>query len=495
MTDCFTPVSSGGVNKAVPFAAESPMNVPIPGGPLDPSNPDPTVWYDLAALHVSTSSDNLSAGYCRGGGFARDMTTPNEANNNQRFYWGQPDDPIWTITLGNYIADGYNRHRTATTITMRGPATMWGASSADHYFCLISEFGDDQGNEAGDFVEVIDAAIVNSTAKTVASSDINAWARGNITTDWGCGSTVSGDPNGMGALNKGTNDGIRATNMVHILGAVTGWDWTYAMANGRIDHGFALVLGQGLLYGHGGAPARATITAGVISAGNYIDPATCFDTAGHAGAIRCGSVIGIPASFTMPASIGVAVGASSSVDGLAGYTPGKWFFEAMQNYRSIVGDFAVDTPILFANDNATISDVVNPIASGVGYGINSLFGIFEGGNYHCPAYSGTRTYEAGQLVITGGIVYQSLVDSNHANAPASSPAQWRSQAYDSGRTFAMGEVCSSGGAGYVSLQDGNVGHALPTPPATSAYWVPCRYGLPTFLDVISVFWRVGDYQP
>lgn len=85
-----------------------------------------------------------------------------------------------------------------------------------------------------------------------------------------------------------------------------------------------------------------------------------------------------------------------------------------------------------------------------------------------PDYDATVIYAKGAFVTDSSILYESLLDLNVGNTPASSAAAWRAfPAWDSGTTYSGGDFVLSGGLLYISLAGSNTNH---TPASSPTFW-------------------------
>lgn len=99
-------------------------------------------------------------------------------------------------------------------------------------------------------------------------------------------------------------------------------------------------------------------------------------------------------------------------------------------------------------------EAINFISSMVPIGTYSTSTIYQ-------KYDATVTYDTGDLIILADVVYESRVDSNTGNDPASSPTQWDALSSDwlVGTTYAAGDyVKSSTDKLYISLTSSNTGN-------------------------------------
>ncbi len=138
--------SSGGgngVNKARPFAASSPWNTPLSGGPLDPTAAAPT-WSDAAPIH-----DRMQ------------IIGPNNlgGRDSAQIQWANASSPVtWRFLLSafnNPNDNTFNRYGTLSFKSELGPTTLAEASNPDHVLTLARE---DTGRYIELWLGFVDAA-------------------------------------------------------------------------------------------------------------------------------------------------------------------------------------------------------------------------------------------------------------------------------------------------------------------------------------------------
>lgn len=267
-----------------PFAATSPFNTPIPAG---------TQWYDHIRLHT------MPAGL--GGGqqhwYLNFALTP---------VYAAGSDPLWTVTLPDYIALEWNRNRPATTFTgIRAPSGLVTGAGTDNVLILIQP--------DGSYIEIWQA-VINNGAHTITGANPSGWATGNILTGSGVGGLVA---------QGGNNAGVRASNFSWAAGLITPED----LASGVIDHALVMALPQQML--------KDTYAA-------YRPPATAWDNnSGSYGPFDAGTRIGVPAGVAAPA-------------GLTSY--GTMIFNALQKYGAFVGDYTGGNLAAIYVDNRVPND-------------------------------------------------------------------------------------------------------------------------------------------
>ncbi len=274
-----------GVNKARPFAANSPWNTPTPVG---------TQWFDTPTMHVNTDYSHTGHWSLTVGSIG--------------IFWSSPSDPIWTFNMPDYVAPTWGRNRPATSFTLRAPANIVVGTDSDHALVVADPV-------SGNYVEVWEASIDAST-HTVTSNG-PGWATGNAITGLGVGGLVA---------DGGNNAGIRASNFSTIGGLLTSGDWK----SGVIDHALVVALNPQIL--KRGAPTP------------YLAPATSGDAGGaNTGLIIMGSKLGIPSDQVMPTVLNAEIPAGS------GKRPGKMLWEALQKYGMYVGDVTGGTTQFYAD--------------------------------------------------------------------------------------------------------------------------------------------------
>jgi hypothetical protein len=282
-----------------PFAADSPWNTATPGG---------TTWYDTPRLHTLPDGTTPTQWYCADSGALA-------------IYYGSGSDPMWSFPMPDYIYAPANRNRSASTFSMRAPATLTNGSNvpgrmsgdSDNVFTLIDK-------TTGDYVEVWNSSVNQGTRVVeTGNGDVSnaggvGWARGNILTGPGCGTLT------------GANDGVRAANFAWIGGAITGRDITRIGNSQPIDHAIALAAPYHWLKG---SPYTSS----------YRAPATSIDFGGWAGPIVMGSKIGIPAATSNPGGLS---------------TMGNAMFNALKTYGAYVGDYTGGPWPQFYYDQLTV---------------------------------------------------------------------------------------------------------------------------------------------
>ena len=102
-----------------------------------------------------------------------------------------------------------------------------------------------------------------------------------------------------------------------------------------------------------------------------------------------------------------------------------------------------------------------------------------GPNITAPAYAGGTTYAAGQTVVSVGIYYISLVNSNTGNTPATSPTFWQAftnvnlsaPTWSAVTTYTQGQTVEYGGNYWVAQPNAGTNLAI-EPDTSSLYWAP-----------------------
>ncbi len=357
---------SSGVNKARPFATNSPWNTAFTGN---------EVWTDsllfryggdtstLASAVTDITSNNISvsstAGFppyywqsrfqypiqidneemlVTGGQGTTALTVARGYNNSIKtthnsgstinivrhwaanqvacpVWWSSPNDPIWTFNMPNYIYAPFHRNRPAQTFKIKAPTNLASGTDSDKIMIVI-----DPTN--GEYIETWET-VVNPNTHTVTAT---AWAVDNAIT-------------GSGVGDNNNNAGVRASNYSWLGGLITGWD----VSSGKIDHAIALSLGW------------------ILSNTSYISPATAPDNGGHSGPIAMGTRYGIPQSAPKP----------------AGFSPvGSMVYDALKKYGAFVGDFAGSQYAIYYTDSNTLPETATNNTGS----INPL-GAFYGGAY------------------------------------------------------------------------------------------------------------------
>lgn len=276
------PVGSG------PFASTSPWNT---------ATPTDTVWYEYPALGTLTTPE-LSA---RSGSTSR-IWYP--AASSVTVWHGQANDPLWTFEMPDYIDPSLNRNRTATTFQMHGPANMVANTDSDKILTLID-------HSTNQYAEVWLTNVNTTTRVITCTPGQPAWARGNVVTGPGAGTT------------GGANDGVRAANFSWIAGLITGDD----IAAGAINHALVLALNYYTLDG--------------TTPNSWRAPATAMDNGGAIGGIKMGSKIGVPHGAARPSGLS---------------TVGIMLWNCLQTYGAYVGDYAGGPWPVFYLDAGTVSE-------------------------------------------------------------------------------------------------------------------------------------------
>lgn len=308
---------------ARPFSETGPWNTPFTGGES---------WYDSAMLRTVTPDEQTQLGQ------PTNIRHWYMAEASVKAWYSTNSDPEWTFVMPTYIYTPFNRNRAASTFTFRCPANMVENQDDDHILVVINM-------DTGDMVEIWQAETTDSPLAEGLSHQANwekqtlaaytatnrifggvvapGWARSNVMTDNGAGSTVS-PPTGLG-----TNDGTRAANFSWLAGLLTQRDWD----SSSIDHAIVCALGY--------------VT---LDNANMIAPATGIDNGGHSGPMYIGDRIGIPPGTSMP-SFSPAVA-----------TLGAKVFTCLQTYGIYVGDFAGSAyPMLYCDSGMSDTTVWHPL--------------------------------------------------------------------------------------------------------------------------------------
>lgn len=294
---------------ARPFAENGPWNTPFTGS---------ETWYDSATLRTVSPAEQSDLG---------------QSTNERHWYWAETSvkvwwstnaDPLWTFQMPNYIYTPFNRNRSASTFTFHCPDNMVENQDADHILVVVN-------SDTGDMVEVWQAETTDSplveglaqqgnwekqtlAARTVVNrifggSIAPGWARSNIITDPGAGTTYPG----------GTNDGTRASNFSWLAGLLTERDFD----NGEIDHAMVISLGY--------------VT---LNNTDWTAPATAPDNGGHSGPMWMGDRIGIPSDQVAPGTLSAT---------------GLMVWNCLQTYGAYVGDFAGSAYPIFYLDESMVA--------------------------------------------------------------------------------------------------------------------------------------------
>ncbi len=312
-----------GVNKARPFAANSPFNTPTPTS---------TVWYDTPNLHVGpplSNGDTFRHWYV--------------STDGLHIWWSSPTDPVWTFNMPNFIACGWNRNRPAQTFQIHAPSNISPGSGSDATLGVYDPV-------SGDYIEVWQAS-VNSSTHTVTSSPGPGWGTGNAITGTGVGTLcVNGNP-----PTGGINSGVRAANFAWGAGLITGAD----IAAGKIDHAIAIALPPDMLmdgvytgYRNGGTSGEKAWRA----------PATAWENDKPGldvrGPIEMGTKIGIPQSAPKPPLC--ADPTKSGPSCLSNI--GSMVFDAARTYGIYVGDLTGGQwPIFYIDAGSVTGQQVDPL--------------------------------------------------------------------------------------------------------------------------------------
>lgn len=297
---------------ARPFSEVGPWNTPFRGT---------EAWFDSPTLRQTVAAEGTP-------GLIRHWYVGEKSVSTWR---STNADPVWTFVMPSYVYAPFNRQRPASTFTFHCPANMVENQDVDHILVVIN-------TDTGELVEVWQAETTNSPspdpsgtttwqkqalpARTVTNRIFGGavapgWARSNIVTDPGAGTTVQ---------SGGTNDGTRASNFSWHAGLITGRD----MAAPTIDHALVVSLGYVTLDNQ-----------------NWVAPATAPDNGGHSGPMQMGDRIGVPPGIAMPAGMS---------------TLGQKVFRALQTYGAYVGDFAGSPyPILYIDSRDVLFSDTYPL--------------------------------------------------------------------------------------------------------------------------------------
>lgn len=300
---------------ARPFAEDGPWNTPIPVSGV--------TYYDSATLRTLSAGEQSDLG----------------ASTNERHWYVAASsvslnfatnaDPLWTVDVPAHDYNPFGRDWPAATFTIHAPADLLEDQDIDHILVVIN-------SDTGEVTEVWQAETTDSPlveglaqqanwekqtlpARTITNrifggSQATGYARSNIITDPGAGSTLSP------STGIGNSDGVRASNFSWVAGLITGRDID-AVA---IDH--ALVIGLGYT---------------TLSNDTWWPPATGPDNGGHTGPIDMGDRIAIPRNVSMPAGMSAL---------------GQKFFTCLQEYGAYVGDFVGSAYPTFYIDAATVTE-------------------------------------------------------------------------------------------------------------------------------------------
>lgn len=299
---------------ARPFAEDGPWNTTIPLG---------ATYYTSERLTTLTPQEQSDLG-----------ASTNErhwyvAGSSVSLVWSSNSDPLWTVDVPAHNYNPFGRNWPADTFTFHCPDSLVEGQDIDHILVVINQ-------DTGDGFEVWQAETTNSPlaeglaqqanwekqtlpARTITNrifggSQATGYARWNIISDPGAGSTISP------ATGIGNSDGTRASNFSWAAGLITGRD----MAAPTIDH--ALVISLGYL---------------TLDNSNWTWPATGPDNGGHSGYTWMGDRIAIPRSTPMPSGMSVL---------------GQKVFTCLQEYGAYVGDFVGSAWPIFYIDHATVDE-------------------------------------------------------------------------------------------------------------------------------------------
>jgi hypothetical protein len=298
---------------ARPFAEDGPWNTLIP---LD------ATYYDSPMLRTVTPAEQSALG---------------QSNNRRHWYvadssvslnYVENADPTWTVDVPAHNYNPFGRDWPADTFTIDAPADLVEDQDVDHILVIINK-------DTGAVTELWQAETTDSplaeglaqqanwekqtlAARTITNrifggSQATGYARSDIVTDPGAGSTID-PPTGIG-----NSDGTRASNFSWAAGVITGRD----MAAATIDH--ALVIGLGYL---------------TLSNDTWWSPATGPDNGGHSGFTDMGDRIAIDRDTPMPSGMSAL---------------GQKFFVCLQEYGAYVGDFVGSAYPHFYIDAATVN--------------------------------------------------------------------------------------------------------------------------------------------
>lgn len=291
----FASPTTSGVNKARPFAANSPWNT------LTPST---TRWYDYPALHVSPGTTSPSTGFVN---FLYSTT------------WSSSSDPMWTFQLTGYSAPEWHRVMPTQTVRMRAPISMATSDPGNDQLITIAD------PVSGDYIEMFRYKVDKTDPNNLRVYADPAFANDGNKPLYHTGNMITGTGVGVAATNKGA--GARASNFTWAAGQITQAD----ISAGKIDHALEVTLpGEMVL----GGPGVFTCPNGP---GPSILPATAGNGCWPTGRMPLGTKIGIPASTPKPAAI-----ASNPI--------GNMVFDALQRYGAYVGDVGGQPQIMFAAD-------------------------------------------------------------------------------------------------------------------------------------------------
>ncbi len=197
-----------GVNKARPFAANSPWNTPLRGGPLDSSSAAPT-WIDNSVLHGRSYIIGPNSLY------RRDTTF---------HYWGNASSPVlWKFVMpANYSGNNttYNRYNDLWLKQERGPANMVELAQPDHTIILARE---DSGRYLGIWNGFADTQKQIVTAHPYSGNN-GAW-QGQLTAGQATATTLSN----VSGASVGSWVGASGAKWAHVTGGTssaptfTGW--------------------------------------------------------------------------------------------------------------------------------------------------------------------------------------------------------------------------------------------------------------------------------
>lgn len=261
-----------------PFSSSSPWNTPIPAG---------TQWFDSAVLHAPVAVGDTTRHW-----YVNELSA--------RVWHATAADPLVTFDMPVFVDPTFNRNRPALSFMFRCPVAAVPGTDEDHVLMVVDD-------TTGEYVEVWQAV---RQPGGVVTAPGGGWARGNVRTGTGMGTT---------GLNS-NNGGVRAANFSWIGGLLTGAD----IAANRIDHALVLALGWGLL-----------------SNTEWRAPATAPDNGGHDGPLAMGTRLGIPAGTPRPANLSPLGGA---------------VFDALVTFGAFVGDFAGTPYPMFYADAGTVAE-------------------------------------------------------------------------------------------------------------------------------------------
>lgn len=287
---------TGGVNKARPFAPNSPWNTLTPPG---------TQWYDYSGLHHAPgSTTSPSTGFVN---FLYSTT------------WSSPTDPIWTFELSSYNAAEWRRTMPTQTIRMRAPRNLTPSDPGSDQIITIAD------PVSGDYIEMFRYKVDTTNPSNLRVYPDPAFVHDGNPPLYHTGNMITGTGVGDASTNKGA--GARASNFSWAGGQITKAD----IDAGKIDHALEVTLPGEMVKG---GPGSFSCPNGP---GPSVAPATAGNGCWPTGKMPLGTKIGIPAGVPRPAGLN-----SNSI--------GKMVFDALQKYGAYVGDVGGQPQIMFAAD-------------------------------------------------------------------------------------------------------------------------------------------------